>query len=215
VALRAPGRKREHGIEPIQGLDGALFIPGKDRGVGRRLRVEADDVGRFGLEIRIIARPVATHPVGLHSGALPDAGDHRMAHLEPSRQPPRAPVGGAVGRSQAGRGQNLALQGRSAAQNFAATMARIESSDALGQKASLPPRHILAPTAQTPLQSAVGLSRGQAQNQIRPARLVRAHPTRAHFGAQDSSLGRTQFHPSFPHAVRLSHDSLIFNDTLH
>ena len=196
-------------------LDSALFIQRKDCGVGRWLMIEADDVGGFGFKIRIIARHVASHPVRLQPGALPDPCHHGVAHLEPPRQPSRAPVGGVIGRGQAGRRQDLALQGRSTAQSFATTMARIESSDPLRQKASLPTRHILAPAAQTLLQSAVRLSCGQTQNQIRPARFVRAHATRTHLRAQDSSLWRTKSHMSFRHAARLSSNSLTFNDTLH
>ncbi len=215
MALGTPGRKREHRIEAIQGLDGALFIQREDRGVGRRLMVEADDVGGLGFEIGVIAGHVATHPVRLNPGPLPDPGDHGVAHLEMTRQTPCAPVGGAIGGRHTCRRQDLTLQRWGAAQSFASTVAGIESGDAFGQKPSLPTRHILAPASQASLQGAVGLPSGEAENQIRPPGLIHTHAPRAGFGFELSSLRWAKSHMGFRHAARLQHNSLTFNDTVH
>lgn len=54
VTLRPTRGERQHGVEPVESLDGALFIHAKDRGVERRLQIESDDIGRFGLEIGVV-----------------------------------------------------------------------------------------------------------------------------------------------------------------
>ena len=62
VALGTAGRKGQNRIEPIESLNGALFIHAEDGRVGRRLEVETNNIGRLGLEVRIVAGHVMTPP---------------------------------------------------------------------------------------------------------------------------------------------------------
>jgi hypothetical protein len=55
VRLGPTGGKRQDGIQPIQGLNRALFIHTEDGGVRRRVQLESDNVRRFGFKVRIIA----------------------------------------------------------------------------------------------------------------------------------------------------------------
>jgi len=57
VALGTPGRKGQNWIEPIESLNGALFIHTEHSCMGWGLEVETDNVRRLGLEIGIIAGP--------------------------------------------------------------------------------------------------------------------------------------------------------------
>src|ERR1700740_1053197 len=57
VALGAAGRKRQDWIEPIQSLNGSLLIDAENRCMLRRVQIQADDVSRLALEIRIVAWP--------------------------------------------------------------------------------------------------------------------------------------------------------------
>jgi len=51
VTLGSSRRKRQNGIEPIQGLDGGFLIDAEHRGMPRRLQIQADKVGRFAFEL--------------------------------------------------------------------------------------------------------------------------------------------------------------------
>ena len=58
VTLGSSRRKRQHGIEPIQGLDGGFLIDAEHGGMLRRPKIQADNVGRFAFELRIVAGQV-------------------------------------------------------------------------------------------------------------------------------------------------------------
>jgi hypothetical protein len=80
-------------IEAIKSLNGALFSYTKDRGVGRRLKVETDNVGGLGLEIR-------AHRWSCSDAAGTVADRHGHAHVADAqgggkfaRTPMRGPVG--------------------------------------------------------------------------------------------------------------------------
>ena len=48
VALDPSGRERQDGIEPVQLLDGGLFVDAEDGSMLGRVQVEADDIGSLG-----------------------------------------------------------------------------------------------------------------------------------------------------------------------
>lgn len=47
MTLGPSRRKREHRIESVEGLDGALFVHAEDGGMGGRGQIESNDVGGF------------------------------------------------------------------------------------------------------------------------------------------------------------------------
>ena len=59
MPLGATGRERQHVIASVERLDRRLFVDTKDRRMSRRIQIQANDVGRFALEIRIVRRDAA------------------------------------------------------------------------------------------------------------------------------------------------------------
>jgi hypothetical protein len=58
VTLGSSRRNGQNGIEPIQGLDGGFLIDAEHDGMLRWPQIQADNVGRFAFELRIIAGQV-------------------------------------------------------------------------------------------------------------------------------------------------------------
>ena len=111
MSLGAPRRQRQHWVEPIEGLNRRLFVDGEDRRMLRRIQIQPDHVGRFGLEVAdrptacsarsdaASARPASTpsaHGCGESSAAGRVCGSssaycHRSAAAASSREcAPRA-----------------------------------------------------------------------------------------------------------------------------
>src|SRR4029453_10128713 len=97
VAFGPARRERQHGIETIKGLNGALFIDTENSRMGRRLQVETDDSGRLLLELRVIADHVVATPVRLQPRLSPHPGHTHMVNAERGPQLAAAPMGGATG----------------------------------------------------------------------------------------------------------------------
>ena len=96
VALGPSGGKRQHGIAPVEGLDGAFFVHAKHCCMGGRLEIKPNDIGRFGLKARIVAGHVTAHGMRLQAGRAPGAGNSRVGDAQAPGQPARAPVSGAI-----------------------------------------------------------------------------------------------------------------------
>src|SRR5437016_1104657 len=92
------GRKRQNRVQAIQRLDGALLVNAEYSGVHRRFEVQADDIGGFLFELRIIAGHVAARTVGLQPKLAPYPTDGRLTDTQFLRKPITAPVGQTVGR---------------------------------------------------------------------------------------------------------------------
>ena len=56
MALGAPRRQRQHGIETIERLNGGFLIDGEHRRVVRRIDVQPDHVGGLGFDVWIVDR---------------------------------------------------------------------------------------------------------------------------------------------------------------
>ena len=97
VALGTPGRKGQNRIKPIESLNGALFIHAEHGNVSRRLEIEADDLGRLGLEGRIVAGHVMTPPGRLQTGLGPDASNPHVTDAQLGGELARTPMSGTVG----------------------------------------------------------------------------------------------------------------------
>ncbi len=86
MPLGPPRRQRQHGIEAIERLNGGFLVDGKDRGVVRRIDVEANHVGGLPLEVGIVRLHVAFEPVRLKAGALPGFRHEVVMDLEYAAQ---------------------------------------------------------------------------------------------------------------------------------
>ena len=73
MSLGTSWAQRQYRIEAIKCLNGGFFIDTEHSGVLRRIQIKADDIGGFGLEIRIVTGHVPLQPVRLDSSLLPDA----------------------------------------------------------------------------------------------------------------------------------------------
>jgi hypothetical protein len=97
VALGTPGREGQNRIQPIERLNGALFVHAEHGRVGRRLEIEADNVGRLGLEGRIVADQVMTPPGRLQTGLGPDASHPHVTDAQLGGELARTPMPGTLG----------------------------------------------------------------------------------------------------------------------
>src|SRR5215831_757311 len=133
-----PRRKRQHGIETIQSLNGRLFVHTEDGCVSRRVHVETNNIGGFGFEIRIVRRPIVFNSVWLQSGAPPDAGNGRFRNTQMLCQFANAPVCRTIRRLAARPSQNASFQLRSAFLSCSSGMSREQTRDTASQKALFP-----------------------------------------------------------------------------
>ena len=81
VALGATGRQRQHPVLAVERLNRGLLIHAEHGGVRGRVKVQADHVGRLGLELRIVRDHVPLQPMRLHTVLAPDALHGREGHV--------------------------------------------------------------------------------------------------------------------------------------
>jgi len=106
MTLGSSRRKRQHGIEPVQGLDGGFLIDAEHGGMLRRPQIQADNVGRFAFELRIVAGHVTLQAMGFQARFFPDPMHRVLADSECGRQFAATPMGGTVAGFLAGGRQN-------------------------------------------------------------------------------------------------------------
>ena len=194
VPFRPSGRERQHRVEAIEGLNGALLIHTEDCRVGGRAQIETNDVGHLGLEVSIIALHVVAPTVGLQPGLGPDSGHAHMVDAKLRGQLAAAPVRGAIGGFAMERPiEDACLNLLATRLGLAATMAAKESGHALRQK-PIPPK---AHRVHTALLSAANLTQtvsagSQAQQNVRPPRVLSARATTAAQTLEFPALRRTK-----------------------
>jgi hypothetical protein len=91
-------------------LNRRFFIDAKYSSMLRRIQIEADDIGGFTFEVRIVAYHVAIQPMRFQSGLLPPPMHHVFAHPDGRSQLAAAPMSGPVLRLSARRRQNFCPQ---------------------------------------------------------------------------------------------------------
>ena len=89
--------KGQNWIQPIKSLNGALFIHAEHGRVGRRLEIEPNNVGRLGLEGRIVADHVMTPPERLQTGLGPHPSDPHVTDAQLGGELAGTPMRGTVG----------------------------------------------------------------------------------------------------------------------
>jgi hypothetical protein len=138
VTLGASRRKRQHGIEPIQGLDGSLLIDAKHGGMLRRLQIQAENVGRFAFKLGIVAGQVTLQTMGFQARFFPDPMHSVLADAQRGRQFAATPMRGTIAGFLAGGGQNPGPQSRSQNRGLLAGMMGVEPVEPGFQEALLP-----------------------------------------------------------------------------
>ena len=107
VPFGAAGGQRQHAVAAVKSLNRRLFVDREDRGVARRIQVQADDLGGFALEVGIVRSHVALEPMRLETGFLPNLVNHCFADAELGGEFAARPMSRTVARLASGRGENL------------------------------------------------------------------------------------------------------------
>ena len=94
VALEPPRRQWQHRVEPVQGLDGGLFVDAKHRRMLGRFDVKPNNIGGLSLKVGVVGGHVACAAMRPKPGALPHPRDHHVANPQVVSQPAGAPVRG-------------------------------------------------------------------------------------------------------------------------
>src|ERR1700716_3936297 len=88
--------ERQNRVKSVECLDSALLIDTEDRSVYRRLKGQANYVGRLLFKRRIIASHISTQSMRLNPEMAPDTAHARLANAQLFGQPIATPVGRTV-----------------------------------------------------------------------------------------------------------------------
>jgi len=150
VPLDSSGGERQYWIEPVQRLDGALFVDAENRSVHRRLQIQPNDISSLGFKIRIVAGHVAAQAVGLQSGFGQNSGHSGMVGAKFGCQLPSTPVRRTVLGFMAGRSQNLRFELGALLAGYLATMTTEKAGQTFIPKALQPKAHGVDAASQLP-----------------------------------------------------------------
>ena len=175
MPLGPPRRERQHGIEAIERLNGGFLIDGKDRGVVRRIDVQANHVGGLRLEVGIVRLHVPFEPVRLKAGALPGFRHEVVMNREHAPQFAGIPVRAAVRRRLLRLCQDARFHGRRQDRRRLTTIPWPQPVQPIGQEAAAPPIGVVAIARDRRFNSRVPVTAIRPPG-VRPAR---ARPTRA------------------------------------
>src|ERR1700738_1679052 len=142
--------ERQNRVKSVECLDSALLIDTEDRRVYRRLKVQANDVGRLLFKLRIITDHISTQPMRLNTEMARDTAPAQLARAHFFGQPIATPVGRTVSGTLTGGLQDPRLSLRCSGSALTTAITRIESGQTLLLKAPLPLPDILV-TAIQPL----------------------------------------------------------------
>src|SRR5258707_13344725 len=78
MSLGSSGGERQHGIQSVQSLNGALFVDAKDSRIDWRLQIQINDISSIGFKNLVDAGHVAAKAVGLHSWLDQNTGYFRL-----------------------------------------------------------------------------------------------------------------------------------------
>src|SRR5260221_5187843 len=74
--------ERQNRVKSVECLDSALLIDTEHCSVERRLKVQANDVGRLLFKLRVIAGHVPTDSMRLNTKMAPDTAHARLTHCQ-------------------------------------------------------------------------------------------------------------------------------------
>ena len=75
------GTGRQHAVLAVECLDRRLLVDAKHGGVIRRVQIQADHVGRLGLQVRIVRDHVNVQPIRTHAMLSPNALHGQERHV--------------------------------------------------------------------------------------------------------------------------------------
>ena len=209
VPLRAARGQGQHRVEPVQRLDGGLFVHAKHRRVLRRMQIQREDVGGLVLEVRIGGSHIAVHPLRPQAVLAPHPGDHHVRDPEPFGEFASAPMGRA-GRLALDRPfQNARLQPRGERGGRLAGVTAEQSGQALLPKALAPAVDKGVVAGELLAGPGPGLSGLEQQNQARSARIVRTPCLTRRSPIQFHALRLREFHCAHKHNLTIFSDVTV------
>jgi len=192
VSLGASGRQRQHGIEPIERLNGGLLVHGEEGGVLRRIDVQADDIRRLALEVGIVGLHVPLEAMRLQTGASPGIRDVVVIDLQQARQFPRAPMRAAIRRSLSRLLENPRFHLCRQHRGWLRMVTRLQAVQAFREEPTTPSIDVVAEARQGLLDRGIRRPVGQHQDHARPPRVLRSNRPTAHAPLELSSFIRRQ-----------------------
>src|SRR6516165_6985680 len=130
--------ERQDRIKSVECLNRALLVDTEHCGLDRRLKIQANDVGRLLFKLRVIAGHVSTHPMGLNTEMAPGAAHARLTNAQLFGKPIAAPVGRTISRTLTRGFQDTRLGLSCPRSALTAAITRIQSCQTLLLKALLP-----------------------------------------------------------------------------
>jgi hypothetical protein len=200
MSLSSSGRQRQHWIQAVQCLDARLLINAENDRMLRRFHIQANNISRLPLKVRILGHHVALEALRLQSRSLPNPSHHHVMHPKVLGQFARAPMGRAIGRRTLRPGQNPGFHFRGPFFHCSTRMARVQSSQPILQKALLPTHNESRVAGQFFLDHLVGLSFSQHQQQTRAPHFARRQGARTSTGPKFLFFGGSQLNRFIGHA---------------
>lgn len=188
VTLGSSPRERQNGIEPIQGLDGGFLIDAEHSGVLRRPQIQADNVGRFAFELRIVAGQVTLQAMGFEASFFPEPMHSVLADSQRGRQFAATPMRGTVAGLLAGGRQNPSPQSRRQNRGLLPGMIGVEPVEPAFEKALLPTDDRRCTGLQPALDGVEGSSFCQHQDELGAKDVARRQGTRLSDAAEFRTL---------------------------
>ncbi len=204
VSLGSAGRKGQHRIQAVQGLDCSLFVYAKDGGVIRRVQIKADNVGGLLLEVAILAQHVTAQPVRLKAVPSPNPRNGHVIGAKRDGQPTAAPVGGSVLSATSGPLQNACLKLRGIVPQFATLMTGHQSRQTACHKTLSPALHIRGTTPTHACYRTHSKPRAQRKNNLSAWGILGSYRSRPNPPAQFSAFTRTNHYFLVVHSLTLT-----------
>src|SRR6516225_3152422 len=135
--------ERQNWVKSVECLDSALLIDTEHCSVERRLKVQANDVGRLLFKLRVIAGHVLTDSMRLNTEMAPDTAHARLTNAQLFGKPIAAPMGRTIGGTLTRGLQDTRLGLGCPRSALTTAITRIESGQTLFLKTPLPLSDIL------------------------------------------------------------------------
>jgi hypothetical protein len=189
-------RERQHGIEPVEGLDGGLFIHTEDGSMDWRGQIESNDVGRFRFEGWIVGSHEVAQAMRLQPVAPPDASDAHVSDAKFACQPTAAPVSAAVIGAAPRPLQHFGLQSGRIGSCLTPAMLGDKTTQAYLAEPIGPALNIGSTAPQSPGDLAHALPARTPQDDIGTAGILGTHAARTQAASKFTTFGWTQ-HQTF------------------
>ena len=151
--------ERQNRVKSVECLDSALLIDTEHRSVERRVKIQANDVGRLFFKLRVIAGHVPTQPMRLNTEMAPDTAYARLTNAQFLGQPIAAPMGATISGPLTRSLQDTCLGLSGPRPTLTTAITLIQSRQPLLLKAPLPLPDILVTAIQSLPNFPVGMTR--------------------------------------------------------